>query len=203
MVYTTPDLAAEEIVRRIRDGRILPGQRLPEVELSEDLGLSRNSLREAFHVLAFAGIVDRIPNRGVFVIEPTIERAVDYYGFRRVIEVGALDYVEPSSDTVAQLTEIAAVDPPTSDTVLGFHQTLVDAVGSASLSRSFAHILVLSRLVVLSFPSIQADFLVIGEKNREIVAALAAGDRSTARTRLELYLDKALERVTESIQAAA
>ena len=51
-------------------GGQLPGAKLSEQALSESLAVSRNTLREAFTVLAGEAVVTRIPNRGVFVPRP-------------------------------------------------------------------------------------------------------------------------------------
>jgi DNA-binding GntR family transcriptional regulator len=58
----------ETVVERLRDliveGDIAPGERLSERRLTEQLGVSRTPLREAFKVLAAEGLVELLPNRG-------------------------------------------------------------------------------------------------------------------------------------------
>lgn len=48
----------------IVEGRIAPGAKLNERELSEQLHVSRTPLREAIKLLAAEGLVDLLPNRG-------------------------------------------------------------------------------------------------------------------------------------------
>jgi GntR family transcriptional regulator len=56
---------------RITSGAIARGDKLPsENELSNEFGLSRATVRQAMQFLESRGIVQRIPNRGVFVSEP-------------------------------------------------------------------------------------------------------------------------------------
>ena len=61
----------EEAADRLRDlivqGRLAPGARLNERLLTQQLGLSRTPLREAFKVLATEGLVELLPNRGAVV----------------------------------------------------------------------------------------------------------------------------------------
>ena len=61
----------DDIIERLREaifaGRIVPGQRLIANELTEQLGVGRGSVREAFQRLASDGLVDIIPNRGAIV----------------------------------------------------------------------------------------------------------------------------------------
>jgi DNA-binding GntR family transcriptional regulator len=60
-----------EILGRLRDylveGNIPDGNRIPERQLCEMLGISRTPLREALKVLASEGLVDLLPNRGARV----------------------------------------------------------------------------------------------------------------------------------------
>ncbi|MGY4815306.1 FadR/GntR family transcriptional regulator [Pseudomonas chlororaphis subsp. piscium] len=53
------DQALEQLRQRINDGAWSIGQRLPtEPELAAELGISRNTVREAMRVLAFSGLVE-------------------------------------------------------------------------------------------------------------------------------------------------
>lgn len=81
---------AAELRRQIDEGQLPPGMRLGEESISEALGVSRNTVREAFTELAGERLVERIPNRGVFVRSPTREDVIDVYRMRRIIECGAL-----------------------------------------------------------------------------------------------------------------
>ena len=61
----------DEILGRLRDylveGNIPDGDRIPERQLCEMLGISRTPLREALKVLASEGLIDLLPNRGARV----------------------------------------------------------------------------------------------------------------------------------------
>ena len=61
----------DDVIGRLRGailaGRIVPGQRLIANDLTEQLGVSRGSIREAFQRLAADGLLDIIPNRGAVV----------------------------------------------------------------------------------------------------------------------------------------
>src|SRR3954447_838686 len=59
--------AADRIRRRILSGDLPPGARLREVQVCEDLRMSRTPVREAFRTLAAEGLVDLLPNRSVVV----------------------------------------------------------------------------------------------------------------------------------------
>jgi DNA-binding GntR family transcriptional regulator len=60
-----------EVTARLRslivESRIKPGERVPELEISKDLGVSRTPIREALKVLASEGLVELLPLRGAVV----------------------------------------------------------------------------------------------------------------------------------------
>ncbi len=87
-------LAAGALVDAVRttilDGGLLPGTRLDETRLGAQFEVSRNTLREAFRVLAHEHLVEHLPNRGVFVRRLSVREARDVYETRRLLECGAL-----------------------------------------------------------------------------------------------------------------
>ncbi|WP_295701957.1 GntR family transcriptional regulator [Lapillicoccus sp.] len=87
-------LAAGALVDALRatilDGGLRPGTRLDETRLGAQFEVSRNTLREAFRVLAHEHLVEHLPNRGVFVRRPSVREARDVYETRRLLECGAL-----------------------------------------------------------------------------------------------------------------
>ena len=62
-----PQAAADRLRTLIIEGVLAPGARLNERALSEQLGVSRTPLREAFRMLAADGLLVQLPNRGVQV----------------------------------------------------------------------------------------------------------------------------------------
>lgn len=61
---------ASELREAISAGEFQPGEQLSEVKAAERFNCSRNTLRESFTRLAAERIVERIPNRGVFLATP-------------------------------------------------------------------------------------------------------------------------------------
>ena len=70
---TLPEAAAERLRTLIIEGSLAPGTRLNERELSEQLGVSRTPLREAFRILAGDGLLVQLPNRGAQVVALSAE----------------------------------------------------------------------------------------------------------------------------------
>lgn len=65
------DEVHRELLRRFITGQLGPGERLPEIALAEQLGVSRTPVREALRRLAGEGLVVLVPNGGARVVAPT------------------------------------------------------------------------------------------------------------------------------------
>jgi DNA-binding GntR family transcriptional regulator len=75
--------AANRLRAMITSGELPPGARLREVQLCEQLGVSRTPLREALRTLAAEGLVNPLPNRSMVVAEfnaPNIEHLYRVFG---------------------------------------------------------------------------------------------------------------------------
>lgn len=83
-------LGAEELVeilrRRIVNHDLPPGSKLREVELTNEFGVSRARIREAFGILEERGLIERIPNRGAVVTRLEVEQIYELYQVREVLE---------------------------------------------------------------------------------------------------------------------
>jgi DNA-binding GntR family transcriptional regulator len=64
---TSPDRVVEAIVRSIRTGVYVPGQRLIEADLTRDYHVSRGPVREALKRLAAEGVLTLTRHRGAYV----------------------------------------------------------------------------------------------------------------------------------------
>ena len=70
-VPTLPDKVAGLLRDMIVQDVLVPGQRIRERSLAEQLEVSRTPLREALKVLATEGLVELSPNRGALVAKPS------------------------------------------------------------------------------------------------------------------------------------
>jgi DNA-binding GntR family transcriptional regulator len=86
---TLRESVAGEIRRMIMDGRLAPGERLFEDRLAEQLGVSRNPVREAIRALEGSGLVEVRPRRGAYVSQLDPLQATQLLELRAVIEAYA------------------------------------------------------------------------------------------------------------------
>src|SRR5690606_11393773 len=70
----------------IMEGRLKGGDRLREVELCDELGVSRPTLREALRTLAAERLITIEPHRGPSVVRITPKVARDLYALRALLE---------------------------------------------------------------------------------------------------------------------
>ena len=64
---TSPDRVVDAIIRSIRSGNLVPGQRLIEADLTRDYRVSRGPVREALKRLAAEGVLTLTRHRGAYV----------------------------------------------------------------------------------------------------------------------------------------
>lgn len=83
---TLHEQVTETVRRMIMDGRLPEGQRINEVELAAELGVSRTPLRETLRVLSTEGMVELIPRRGAFVPIVSLSEAMDMLEVMSVLE---------------------------------------------------------------------------------------------------------------------
>ncbi|MDX3101768.1 GntR family transcriptional regulator [Nonomuraea angiospora] len=61
---------AAALKERIQTGKIPPGRRIPSlVELEQEFGVARDTLRKAVKVLKDEGLVETVSGMGVYVIQ--------------------------------------------------------------------------------------------------------------------------------------
>jgi DNA-binding GntR family transcriptional regulator len=84
------DQIADHIQSSIFEGKILPGERLKENDLAQQLNVSRTPTREAFRMLESQGLVEIAANRGVRVTKISKEDLADLFEMRQVIELHCL-----------------------------------------------------------------------------------------------------------------
>src|SRR5690625_6595403 len=97
------DQAELELRTAIYDGSLRPGDAVPEVAVSRQLGISRSSLREACQRLVRDGLLTQHPGRGLFVTRMDAATMSDFIDYRLGIEMQAATIVARSEEHTSQL----------------------------------------------------------------------------------------------------
>lgn len=137
---------------RIIAGQYSAGEWLRQEEISSQLGVSMTPVREALDLLVSAGLAERVPYRGVRILEPTSKEIVNSYGMRLLLECAAVHAaaLQISSSQLAQLRSILAqsqslvrLKDMSRQRVLSrqLHSAIVAASGNAQLLRMYTTVL--------------------------------------------------------------
>ncbi|MFI0983129.1 GntR family transcriptional regulator [Streptomyces sp. NPDC021093] len=195
---STAERVADILRTRIAEGFFPPGERLSEDSIGKALGVSRNTLRESFRLLTHERLLVHELNRGVFVRVLAVADVEDIYRTRRLVECAVVRNlgrppftVEGLDAAVTEGEKGAAADdwPRVSTANIHFHRELVALAGSPRTDELMRGVLAELRLAfhVVSDPRrLHQPYLV---RNREIVTALALGDRVGGERLLAAYLD--------------
>jgi len=76
--------------KRIIAGKYSPGEWLRQEDIASSLNVSQTPVREALDLLVSAGLAERVPFRGVRVLQLSPEEMVDAYGLRLLLEPAAV-----------------------------------------------------------------------------------------------------------------
>lgn len=206
---TTPLRVAEMLREQILLGRLPSGTRCAEQQLSLALGVSRNTLREAFQVLVGERLLMHEPHRGVFVRRLGIDDVRDIYAFRRVVECAALAHpAQPAAlEGLGEAVRAGQAAAERSDWVqagtedVSFHLAVTAAAGSPRLDRAMRALFVELRLAFQLVPEPQTLHGPFLARNAEIAALAQAGEHAQASAALRDYLDDAEARIVAAVGA--
>ncbi|MFG2756540.1 GntR family transcriptional regulator [Streptomyces wuyuanensis] len=203
---STAERVADILRNRIAEGFFPPGARLSEDSIGGALGVSRNTLREAFRLLTHERLLVHELNRGVFVRVLTVEDVEDIHRTRRLVECAvvrglgeppfALDGLR-SAVADGERSARAGHWPGVSTANIHFHRELVALARSARTDELMRGVLAELRLVfhVVDDPrGLHEPYLL---RNREILEALEKGRRGDAERLLSDYLDDSRARLVE------
>lgn len=201
----TADRVADLIRARIVDGTFAPGTQLGEVQLAEQLGVSRGPVREAMQRLIQEGLLRSEPHRGTFVVRLDDDDVADIYLARSAIERAAAVQLVRRDDRQA-LTRLAKLvermETATrseswsrvADLDLEFHESLVASSGSRRLVRMYDTLLAETRICLAA---LEADYPVwhdVVTEHEQVVAALRAGDEAAVVDAVDAHLHQATAR---------
>ena len=137
----------------VLDGAFGPGERVPEIELSERLGVSRTPLRLALSTLAHEGLLEPLPGGGFVVRSFTSADVSDAIELRGVLEgtaarlaaerLESADELDPLVTTVELLDDL--LEDVTPESLIRYvelndvyHDALVALAKSPTLARAIA-----------------------------------------------------------------
>ncbi|MDT7568365.1 MAG: hypothetical protein QOG76_6989 [Pseudonocardiales bacterium] len=207
---STAERVAGILRTRVSAGYFPPGTRLAEEDITEALGISRNTLREAFRLLTHERLLEHKLNRGVFVRVLDMADVLDLYRVRKHVECSVARTVTEPPANLADIADavrqgelsLGEQDWRGLGTAnIRFHQEIVAVAGSPRLNELMRGVLAELRLVfhVMANPRwFHEPYL---SRNRDILAALERGNGVEAEHLLAKYLDDAERQLVEAYTA--
>lgn len=206
------EMVYEELKMEILTGGIVPGTRMMEVELAEEMGVSRTPIREAIRKLEKEGLVTIEPRRGAYASKISTEDIVEILEVRQELE-GLAAYFAASRMTPEQLTELKKESNRYNEAVKNgnmedmikhdttFHRIIVDSCRNKVLTKMIEQL----QELVFRFRYIYYDKFRrvenMPEEHAEIFNAIASGNAESARSAADIHIYRLKERViAEGVQ---
>lgn len=195
----------EDLSGRILNGELKPGEGLREIQLSEEYGVGRHTVREAFQRLASAGLVVLEPNRGASVPLFTRTDIEEIYWVRAELEEAVARLLAASAtpplEAVRELKRFFALpaDAPwryAVDVDLSFHQALVAALGNSRLDRIYQTLSAEMRLCIAQLRPHYGSTSDLAAEHAEILTAITSGDLELASKAVRDHFARAVADIT-------
>ena len=195
------EIVYEELKRQILVGEIAPGTRMMEVELAEEMGVSRTPIREAIRKLEKEGLVTIEPRPGAYASEISVKDMVDVLEVRQDLE-GMAAALAAEKVTEEEKQAFIKVNSDYEDAIRHgnteeiircdelFHQLIVSYSGNKTLNQLLSQV----QELALRFRYIYYDDFSRYEKmpreHEQIEEAILSGDSRKARIVAEEHVSK-------------
>lgn len=195
------EMVYEELKMQILKGTIVPGTRLMEVDLADEMGVSRTPIREAIRKLEKEGLVTIEPRRGAYASQISTKDMVEILEVRQNME-GLAAAFAASRISPDQLTELKQVSDNYNKAVIEgnmedmikydtrFHRIIVESCNNKVLVTMIEQL----QELVLRFRYIYYDNFRRAEnmpsEHKVILEAIEQGDTETAREAADVHIDQ-------------
>ncbi len=205
------ELVFESLREAIISGQLRPGERMMEIQLAEEMGVSRTPVREAIRKLELEGLVEMIPRKGAYVAGLSLRDIADVFEIRRALEGLAaelaadritdeeLENLERYLVIISEQIEAGNLEEVV-QTDTDFHTLLYQASRNNRLSQIINNLreqIQRFRTTSLSYPGRMKAAL---EEHRKIVEAISSRDGELARRIAQEHIENAENSLMSMIQ---
>jgi DNA-binding GntR family transcriptional regulator len=205
------ELVFESLRAAIIEGLLRPGERLMEIQLAEQLGVSRTPVREAIRKLELEGLVVMMPRKGAYVAGLSIKDISDVFEIRKALEGLAAEVAADriSDEEIESLERLLhrlaeASDSKNYDLFIEidseFHSVLFQAGRNDRLSQMINNLreqIHRFRSTSLSMPGRMSAAV---EEHRKIVEAVSQHDVDAAKHLAQEHIENAENTIMEMIR---
>ena len=205
------DLVLEALREAILNGTLKPRERLMEIQLAEELGVSRTPVREALRKLELEGFIVMVPRKGAYVADLSIKDIADVFEIRIALEgLAAALAAERITDEELEAMERHLVEKAEAikkndmvklvEVDTKFHEALYGASRNDRLITIINNLreqIQRFRTSSLAMPGRMQQSL---EEHRSIVEAIQSRDIALARQTAQEHIENAESWVIESLK---
>ena len=205
------EVVCETLREAIISGVLRPGERLMEIQLAEELGVSRTPVREAIRKLELEGLVTMVPRRGAQEAQITEKSMSDVLEVRRAldelaVELACLRITQEEKEQLKEaclnfekivitndVHEIAKAD-------VAFHDIIFAATGNGRLSQmvnNLAEQMYRYRYEYIKDEK-QHDMLV--KEHRKIYDSIIANDTDSAKEAIRIHIENQEKAILRQIR---
>lgn len=186
------EIVYDELKRQILVGEIRPGTRMMEIELADDMGVSRTPVREAIRKLEKEGLVIIEPRRGAYASDASIKDMVDILETRQYLE-GAAALMATKRITEEQkvlLEKVTdeykeAVESENTEEIIRldeiFHKLIVKSSGNSAMIQIMSQVQELSLRFRYIYYEDFSRYKNMPLAHKDILDAIVSGDGELAR----------------------
>jgi DNA-binding GntR family transcriptional regulator len=192
------DQVKDALVERILDGVYGPGDRIVEMRVAEEFGVSQAPVREALRELELLRLVVSEPFRGARVREVSAEELREIYPVRAALEEVAARAATPAlaADVKPLKTELkgmrrAAKRGDVHDFIardVAFHRVIVEGSGNRTLQDLWRSLHVDLRTTITLIKHVD-DLAEVAESHLPVLEAIEAGDAELAASLLRRHIE--------------
>ena len=184
----------------ILEGRLAPGEVLQEVQLGQELGISRTPIREALIELRNEGLLETTPTRRIAVRSYTGDELRDIYDLRATLEGFAakmaalrsndalLRRLDESNARFHAIASDGSDEDVTSQLIvenMSFHDVIATAAGIARLQKMIEQVMTIPRRYRAYAAYVPEHREVVVRDHRAITEAIRQGDGDAAGRQME------------------
>ena len=195
------EIVYEELKRQIMVGEIAPGTRMMEVELADEMGVSRTPVREAIRKLEKEGLVTIEPRRGAYASDISVKDMVDILEVRQDLEgmAAGIAAQKINDESREELENIArkykeSVDLEDVEQIIKYDEEFHKYIVSLSDNKTLIKLVSQMQELALRFRYIYYEdfsrFKNQPTEHQAIVDAIVKGDANEARVKAEEHLAK-------------
>jgi len=203
-----------ELEQMIINGDLKAGEKMNELSLSDKMGVSRGTVREAIRSLADSGLIDLIANRGAYVHETTLTEVRNLYELRSAVFAmacgAAARRVANGSERALQRSLKSNLDQMRSVIAsednakyyalnIAFHDMLLAAADNPKAKTIYDNLVKEMHLFRRRGLSLASNVARSLEEHEAISAAVIAGDEEKARSAAHIHIASGLARYMKII----